>query len=488
MAARKRNNASDKGKGKALDKKRPRDGGNSDGDDISEPEPSQKRPRKETARKRDARQNDEEEQDARQEKRQATERRRQERSDERDAAMFVEDDNETERETALRTAALDLRAENARLEAELARARELSRRQHQQEQAGTSSTGASGSGTSASTDDDWPADDSIRPPVRISSVTMAEIRAHLGLSLSTDDAEWLRIRALFRDFMCMAALDFDIPWKQQDIVRLGNLFALIRERIPRFCRFANSWASELVVQDVFNHKRTHQLKLQRQKKNLETSRASKNSNDTQKEANSKETGQRSGASKSHHPPPSSSANDVSPPGSPSTPHRGRASPTGWPGSRAASPAGPHDDSHAAPGASPAESSPPPSGTRQPDGGPLQGGAGSTREHGSRIEAQDETVHASRQSGAGLSRGRNAGEGNEEAPKVTKRGGLRARAGLAAAALAAANGAAEDDDNARKGSGGSKKGAKAKVKPKPKAKNGKNEELFPDAGEEDDSDN
>lgn len=96
--------------------------------------------------------------------------------------------------------ALDLRAQNARLEAELAQARAESRLQYQQEiDRATSSDGASGSGTSGSRtatsapdDTNWPADDSIRPPLRVSNITMADIREHLGVA--NDDAEWLRIR------------------------------------------------------------------------------------------------------------------------------------------------------------------------------------------------------------------------------------------------------------------------------------------------------
>ncbi|KAF8596610.1 hypothetical protein BDV93DRAFT_53387 [Ceratobasidium sp. AG-I] len=98
MVAGNRNNASEKSKAPAK-KHQHDDSDEVDGDDISEPEPPQKRPRKETAWKRDARQNNEEEQDARKEKRQASEQHRQERSDVREAAMFVEDDNKTERET-----------------------------------------------------------------------------------------------------------------------------------------------------------------------------------------------------------------------------------------------------------------------------------------------------------------------------------------------------------------------------------------------------
>ncbi|KAF8601797.1 hypothetical protein BDV93DRAFT_227989 [Ceratobasidium sp. AG-I] len=291
MAAGNRKSASEKGKGKASANKRHRNNDNDDDrvedrmdEDASEPDRPQKRARKETARKRDAHQNDEDDREARREQRQATERRRQERADEQAASLFVEDDNEPERVTLLRTAALDLRAENARLEAELAQARALSRRQHQQELDGASSSaGASGSGTSgvgtstsAPDDSDWPADDSIRPPLRVSNVTMADIRTHLGVA--NDDTQWLRIRALLRDFMCLAALDFSVPWRQQDKIRLGNLYALIRERIPRFCRFANNWAGELVVQDIFNHRRTHLLKLERESKNSDPCRATQTRN------------------------------------------------------------------------------------------------------------------------------------------------------------------------------------------------------------------
>ncbi|KAF8593368.1 hypothetical protein BDV93DRAFT_238362 [Ceratobasidium sp. AG-I] len=342
---------------------------------------------------------------------------------------------------------------------------------------------------------------------------MAEIREHFGLSSLKHDAEWLCIRALLRDFMCMAALDFDIPWKQQDMVRLGNLITFIRERIPRFCRFANNWAAELVVQDIFNHKRTHLLKLERENKTPDTRRAPKNRKgkcncDLQlnsfsniyilgasKEATSKKTLQHNGASKSRQRPLSSS-NNGSLPGSPSTPDRGRASPTGWPGSRAgsrasshtsscdgsrdSSPAGSRAGPRAHSNASPAEHSPPPSSTRQPNESPLQGGAGSNREHGGCNEAEDAPIPGSRQNDAK----RNTHEEDEEAPVAPCRTGLRARAGLAAASLLAANGAAEDDDTARKSSGGGKKGGKAKAKPKPKKGKGEGEELFPDEGEED----
>ncbi|KAF8594409.1 hypothetical protein BDV93DRAFT_580054 [Ceratobasidium sp. AG-I] len=200
---------------------------------------------------------------------------------------------------------------------------------------------------------------------------------------------------------------------------------------------------------------------------------------TQFEATSKKTLQHNRAYKSRQCPPNSSNNDGSPPGSPSTPDRGRASPTGWPGSRAGScasshassrdgsrggsPAGSRAGPRAHSNASPAKHSPPPSSTRQPNESLLQGGAGSNREHGGCNEAEDAPIPGSRQNDAG----RNAREEDEEASVAPRRTGLRATAGLAAAVLVAADGAAEDDDTARKSSGGSKKGGKAKAKAKPK---------------------
>ncbi|KAF8601854.1 hypothetical protein BDV93DRAFT_558030 [Ceratobasidium sp. AG-I] len=317
------------------------------------------------------------------------------------------------------SAALDLRAENTRLEAELAQARHLSRRQQEQEQATRTASSASASGS-----------------FRVSNVTMSQIREHLGVV--GDDAKWLCIRALLRGFMWLAALDFDISWKQQD---------MIRERIPRFCRFANNWAAELLVQDIFNHRRTS------------------------KEVNPKTRTQHSGASNNHQSPPSSPDDNGSQPGSPSTPDRGRASPTGWPGS------------HTGSRVSPVEHSPPPNSIHQLNKSPCQGGAGSNREHSTgeedKYEDEDAPMPPSRLNGAESSCGHDAREEDEDAPvPMPCRSGRHSRP-----SLAAVGGAAEEDDNVRQDSGGSKKGGKGKPKPK----KGGNEELFPDEGEEDSSD-
>lgn len=73
--------------------------------------------------------------------------------------------------------ALDLRADNACLEVEMAQTHALSRCQHYHQQAAgiASTAGASGSSTSTSTSNNsnWPIDDSIWTPVRASSVRLS---------------------------------------------------------------------------------------------------------------------------------------------------------------------------------------------------------------------------------------------------------------------------------------------------------------------------
>ncbi|KAF8600161.1 hypothetical protein BDV93DRAFT_511073 [Ceratobasidium sp. AG-I] len=222
---------------------------------------------------------------------------------------------------------------------------------------------------------------------------------------------------------------------------------------------------------LFNHKRTHLLKLERENKTPDTRRAPKNRGGALKEVTLKKTPQRNGASKSCQRLPSSSDNDEPPPGSPSTPDRGHASQWGGLVLALALP----------PVLVPALHPP----TKQ---SPLQGGAGSNCEHGARNEAEGAPIPGSRQNSPESSPRRNAREEDKDAPVAPRRSSRQARVGLAAAALEAADGAAEDNDDARKGSGGSKKGGKEnatpKPKPKPKPKKGKDEELFPDEGEED----
>ncbi|KAF8594092.1 hypothetical protein BDV93DRAFT_516052 [Ceratobasidium sp. AG-I] len=291
---------------------------------------------------------------------------------------------------------------------------------------------------------------------------MANIRAHLGL---TDDTQSLRIRALLRDFMCMVALDFSVSWKQQD---------KIWERIPRFRRLANNWAGEPVVQDIFNHRRTHMLKLERENKNRTTEKHNGKYNDrieinTSKEANPKHA-QPDKVSNRQRPPSndddvddSDSDDDEVPP---TSPNLCRNSPIGRSGSPTVSCATSPDRAPRA------------------NERPRQEGARSNREHGAQEEGED--VPAAHQDGPEPSREQCAPEENGGAPATGPRcSNCRPPARFVAAALAAANGAAEDNNSARKAAGSSKKGSSGKAKAK--AKKGKDEELFPNEGEEDNGD-
>ncbi|QRV99194.1 hypothetical protein RhiJN_27213 [Ceratobasidium sp. AG-Ba] len=89
-----------------------------------------------------------------------------------------------------------------------------------------------------------PAPGSIGPPDRLSKVTMSQICQHLGLA--KDTTRWFEIRAHVHDFMAMAALNLDEPWKHQNKTRLGNLYELILQRIPEFARLLNNWAAEII--------------------------------------------------------------------------------------------------------------------------------------------------------------------------------------------------------------------------------------------------
>ncbi|KAG9086638.1 hypothetical protein FS749_003507 [Ceratobasidium sp. UAMH 11750] len=229
-----------------------------------------KRTQKETSRKREQRENDAEVARERAEKKRAVQERRRERAEEEDEDMFVEQDNETEREARLRELAVEAQARNDELQAQLSQMRAMI--QNRERHDAQSTPGASGSGArsapstssasrSANRERGGPAAKSIRAPNNLTKVTMGQIRGYLGLTNNTP--RWLEIRALVRDFICMAALDFGESWSRQDPVRLGNLYSLMIERIPEFRRFTNNWAAELMVQDIFNHRRTYMVKKQK---------------------------------------------------------------------------------------------------------------------------------------------------------------------------------------------------------------------------------
>ncbi|KAF8599802.1 hypothetical protein BDV93DRAFT_559949 [Ceratobasidium sp. AG-I] len=366
MAATNRKNTSDNGKGKAPAKKRQRNddidsnddrvGGQAD-ENASDADRPKKCPRKETARKRASRQNDKDDRKVRHEHRQATDQRRQERADEQAASIFVEEDDETERETLLQSFATGYHVYGS------------PGFQRPLETAGQGSTG--------------------KP---------------------------------------------------------------IWERIPRFRRFANNWAGELVVQDVFNHRHTHMLKLERESKTPGKCRPADEHSGTSKEVNSKNP-QRNQASNRQRLPGDHDDDDLML-DSQSSPDRGRNSSIGWTGPPVAS-------SAASPVGSPAMQA-------------------ERERSGNAAQEEGEGVPRPRQDGAGLSRGQAPREAEADAHATNPhRSNRRSRPSLAAAAIAAAKAAAEDDDDARKARGGDKKGGKGKAK----AKQGGDQELYPEEGEE-----
>ncbi|KAG8782948.1 hypothetical protein FRC12_020285 [Ceratobasidium sp. 428] len=283
-----------------------------------------KRTPKESSRKRDQREHDAEIAFARSQKRHEVETRRVERQNERDEDLLVEQDDETEREAQLRCLALEQQARNDEILGQMAQLRAMFERRDRLD--ATSTAGSSGSGLVADprlqlpppyvpppapgasglapapaapatatapvalvvptapvapaapaapvapvapvAPDPPPAYQAnnassnpnlIPTPSNFTSVSMGAIRQLMGL---TDDPRWLQVRASIRDFFCLAGLDLGFPWKKQNKTRRGNLYQLAWERIPELQRFENNWAAELIVQDIFNHRRTYANKRQ----------------------------------------------------------------------------------------------------------------------------------------------------------------------------------------------------------------------------------
>ncbi|KAG9123783.1 hypothetical protein FRC07_013976 [Ceratobasidium sp. 392] len=124
-----------------------------------------------------------------------------------------------------------LRREKEAMAAELAdicaQVHELAERE-----AAGSNVGASGSGTQH---DNAPGDcDPIPMPERKANATIC--------NLST-----------------RANLDLKLPWKHQDKSKL----ALLYDAVPELDQFINNWGAEYLVQEIFNHRRSHMLARER---------------------------------------------------------------------------------------------------------------------------------------------------------------------------------------------------------------------------------
>lgn len=186
---------------------------------------------------------------------------------------------ETERELLLREANEGMMAEMSLLRSMFAR---------MEEREALATTGASGSGSrhrtgSRSTAPTAPAPAAPAPvapapvaptpatstgpavvplPKSKTLVTIGSIRADLGVS--EDDRRWRDIRATIRDLMIRAGINIAEPWKHQDKSQLGLLYGMIRKRVPELRPFTNNWGAEYLVQETFNHRRSHRLHMHRQ--------------------------------------------------------------------------------------------------------------------------------------------------------------------------------------------------------------------------------
>ncbi|KAG9096124.1 hypothetical protein FRC06_009006 [Ceratobasidium sp. 370] len=167
----------------------------------------------------------------------------------------------------------DLEERYAALMAEVTHLRALVHQRHQLDAAGANDTpGASGSGAAAH--DATPGPPEIHPiPDKKATVTIERLRQLMGLLGEEGGLRWLEIRADIRDFVTRFGLNLGLPWKQQDKTTLASLYAMVRKRTPELNKFANNWGAEYLVQETFNHRRSHWLALQKRRQLTATPRA-----------------------------------------------------------------------------------------------------------------------------------------------------------------------------------------------------------------------
>ncbi|KAG8727921.1 hypothetical protein FRC10_005465 [Ceratobasidium sp. 414] len=152
-------------------------------------------------------------------------------------------------------------ADNERLMAEMAEIRTMLHRQQQQETGATGGASGSGSDCTNSAANGAPAAKPKKAPVpdKKTEVTIRQLRTLLGLE--ENEIRWLEIHSIIRDLISRVGLDFSLPWKLQDKTQLGTLYSLVRNRVPEHNNFANNWGAEYLVQETFNHRRSHRLSL-----------------------------------------------------------------------------------------------------------------------------------------------------------------------------------------------------------------------------------
>ncbi|KAG9092480.1 hypothetical protein FRC06_011907, partial [Ceratobasidium sp. 370] len=111
-------------------------------------------------------------------------------------------------------------------------------------------------------DDDTPGA-KIPVPTNKGDVKIADIRKMMGLAKSSGSQRWLEMHHSVRDIIVWSKLDIQTPWKGQDKTCLAILCDTVRRNNAEFARFSHNWAAEYLVQEAFNHRRSHWLALRK---------------------------------------------------------------------------------------------------------------------------------------------------------------------------------------------------------------------------------
>ncbi|KAG9090738.1 hypothetical protein FS749_000324, partial [Ceratobasidium sp. UAMH 11750] len=247
--------------------------------------------------------------EARAEKKKKADDRRQQRAQDEEESMLVEQDCESTREARLRRAATAMqvqndvyRAENDSLQAEIA---QLKARVHHQATAVAAATSSSSYAAStlaaapvtvgvpvaatvaAASAPVYPTPvapapiihapiapapiapiapapvaitpepDSIGAPENKSHLNIKRVRTLMGLGSPQHDDQWHEYRTVIYDMSALAQFNYKTSWKHQDKAKVIALCNMAREHIPPLQWFKENWVAEYLVQDAFNHRRSH---------------------------------------------------------------------------------------------------------------------------------------------------------------------------------------------------------------------------------------
>ncbi|KAG8791631.1 hypothetical protein FRC12_008603 [Ceratobasidium sp. 428] len=144
---------------------------------------------------------------------------------------------------------------------------------NRQEQRDVNSTaGASGSGTHhAAVPAGAPAFDDNTTPAPKDAVPVPKLKSNIlvemlwdFMGLENNSSRWSQIWATTHNLKSRAGLDVSRVWLKQEKATVAKLFNLLRQRCPELKRFAHNWAAEFLVQETFDHRRSHWLHLRKE--------------------------------------------------------------------------------------------------------------------------------------------------------------------------------------------------------------------------------